>query len=910
MHPITEDIMSYLSDEDSLMHYGIKRRSGRYPWGSGERPYQSMEDFMGRVDKLKAQGLSEKDICAALGMSTTDYRRQIRVAKHERRQLEVARARSLREDGLSLQEIADKMGYTSESSIRQLLNKDVEANKNRAYKTADTIEEAFKNGANMVDVGAGVAQQLGVTNDTLDEAIFILNTRGYDLYGIGLQQPTNPGQQTNVAILAKEGYDAKYAYNHTDEIMPVTDCHSDDGGLSYIPLSYPTSIDGNRVFIRYGDEGGSAKDGVIELRRNVDDLTLGDSNFAQVRILVNDSHYLKGMALYSDDIPDGYDIIFNTNKPTGTPAEKVMKAIKEDSGNPLNPFGATIKANGQTWYTDANGELKLSAVNKLKEEGDWETMSKNLSSQFLSKQPLKLIKQQLDLTHSEHEAELDEIMSLTNAVVKKEQLLEYANKMDGAAVHIQAAALPRQTTQVILPLTDIKDTEVYAPAYNDGEKIALIRYPHGGTFEIPVVTVNNKNEEGRKNIGTTTKEAIGISAKVAEQLSGADFDGDQVVCIPISAKSNVKATKPLAELEGFDPKTAYPQTSTSAVMPESMKQKQMGIVSNLITDMTLHNAPTEDIVKAVKHSMVVIDAVKHKLDYKQSEVDNDIARLKEKYQTHTDPITGKVKKGASTLISMHKQEVDVPERQGSGRIDPETGKVAYKESGRTYVDKDGKTVMATDKVKLLNYLDDARVVSSGTEQENLYAEYVNKTNALAAKARKLYTQVPTDKVDSVAKETYAAERASLEAKLITAQKNAPMERRAVAIANSQIKAVKDSNPDMDKKEYKRMKQQTLTRARELVGASGSKTRIKITEKEWEAIQANAISSTKLSQILRYADSATVKQLAMPKATTTMSSAKIAKAKAMANAGYTLAQIAESLGVSTSTVSRQLNSKGG
>ncbi len=29
----------YFSDE--LVHFGIKRRSGRYPWGSGERPYQS-----------------------------------------------------------------------------------------------------------------------------------------------------------------------------------------------------------------------------------------------------------------------------------------------------------------------------------------------------------------------------------------------------------------------------------------------------------------------------------------------------------------------------------------------------------------------------------------------------------------------------------------------------------------------------------------------------------------------------------------------------------------------------------------------------------------------------------------------------------------------------------------------------
>lgn len=918
MHPIVEDIMSYKGadvgcDIDTLMHYGIKRRSGRYPWGSGERPFQSGEDFLARVERLRSQGLSEKDICEDLKMTSTELRRQERVAKHDRRRLEAARAQALRDDGMKLEEIARELGYTNDSSVRALLNKDTAANRDRAYTTADTLEEILKGGANMIDVGAGVEHELGVSRGTLDEAIFILNTRGYDMYGIGLAQPTNPKQQTITTILAKEGFDEKYAYNHTDEIMPVVEVHSIDGGTTFDKLHYPASIDSSRVFIRYGDEGGSSKDGVIEIRPNVEDLSLGDSRFAQVRILVDDDKYLKGMAMYSTDVPDGYDIIFNTNKKSGTPPEKVLKSVdpKKLEMNPDNPFGATIKAKGQSWYDAADGTKKLSAINKLKEEGDWETMSKNLSSQFLSKQPLKLIAQQLDLTHKEHLEEFDEIMSLENPTVKKAQLLEFANKMDGAAVHIQAAALPRQSTQVILPINDISENEVYAPAYKNGEKLALIRYPHGGTFEIPIVTVNNKNAEGSKNIGSTVTEAIGINVKVAERLSGADFDGDQVVCIPISAKSNIKSTKPLKELENFDPKTAYPQTATSSVMPEKMKQKQMGMVSNLITDMTLQNAPNEDVVKAVKHSMVVIDAVKHKLDYKQSEIDNDIATLKNRYQKHVDLETGEIKGGASTLISRHKQTVKIPERQGSGRIDPETGKVTYKESGRTYVDKKtGKIEKAMDEIPLLNYVSDARVLSSGTAQENLYADYINKTNALAATARKAYVTTKDNKVNPEAKTRYSAEVASLDAKLMTAQKNAPRERRAIAVANSQIKAVVADNPDMDKKDYKRMKQQTLTRARDNVGASGKATRIQITEGEWAAIQAGAVSATKLNQVLRYADSETVKKLATPKATTTMSSARVAKAKAMANAGYTIAEIAESLGVSTSTISKQLNSKGG
>ena len=31
--------------EDVLMHYGIKRRSGRYPYGSGDSPYQHSGDL-------------------------------------------------------------------------------------------------------------------------------------------------------------------------------------------------------------------------------------------------------------------------------------------------------------------------------------------------------------------------------------------------------------------------------------------------------------------------------------------------------------------------------------------------------------------------------------------------------------------------------------------------------------------------------------------------------------------------------------------------------------------------------------------------------------------------------------------------------------------------------------------------
>ena len=723
--------------EDILMHYGVKRRSGRYPWGSGDNPYQHGGDFLSRVEELQLLGKSEKEIANEMGLSTTDLRMQVRVAKHERRALQADRARSLREDGKTLDEIASILGYANDSSVRALLNENTATNKNKARATAEILKkELAEKGA--LDVGAGVERELGISAGVLQEALFILETEGYNRYGVGVPQVNDPKKRTITPVISIPEIDQREVYQNLDLVKSVGEYHSTDGGDSWDKREYPASIDSGRVKILYGDEGGALKEGVIEIRRGVADLDLGDSHYAQVRILVDGTHYLKGMAMYSDDMPEGADIVFNTNKVSGTPKMEVLKKIGAD---PDNPFGAFIKADGQSHYIDADGAEKLSAINKLKEEGDWDKMSKNLSSQFLSKQPLQLIRKQLDLTYADAADELAEICALTNPTIKRKLLLDYADECDSAAVHMKAAALPRQSTQVILPINAMKETEIFAPNYTDGEKVALVRYPHGGTFEIPVLTVNNKNPSAISILGKNIQDAVGINPKVAERLSGADFDGDQVVVIPTGGRVKIQSTPALKDLEGFDPKTAYStegKTGVRLLSKGAATQRQMGEISNLITDMTLKGAPESEIARAVKHSMVVIDAAKHKLDYRQSEKDNGIAELKKKYQGYTDE-DGKERGGASTLLSRRKQTVDVPERQGSGAIDPKTGKVVYKESGRTYIDpKTGKTVKATTKVSRIEAVDDVRKLSSGTPQEELYAAHSNKMKALADKARLEY----------------------------------------------------------------------------------------------------------------------------------------------------------------------------
>ena len=910
---------------DELMHYGMPRRSGRYPWGSGKDPYQHSGDFLSRVDELSKKGLSEKDIADHFGLTTSQLRIQKSLAKDERRTLEVDTAKGLRDKGYSLNEIAKMMGYNNDSSVRSLLNEHSEARMKEAKNTAEFLKKQVKE-KGMIDVGTGVERELGISKEKLKEALYILELEGYNTFGGGVPQVNNPGKQTNLKVLCppdtpyktiidangKEKKVSSAIYDY-ENVHSITEYTSHDSGKTFDTFKYPASMDSSRLAIRYAEDGGIQKDGLIEIRRGVDDLNLGNSHYAQVRIMVDGTHYIKGMAVYSDDLPKGVDVMFNTNKTKDKSKMEVLKPIKDD---PDNPFGSLIKAGGQSYYTDKNGNKKLSLINKRAEEGDWGDWADKLPSQFLSKQNLQLVKQQLGIAAADKKAEFDEIMSLTNPTVKKALLKSFSDDCDSAAVHLQAAALPRQKYQVILPVPSLRDNEIYAPNYKDGETVALVRYPHGGLFEIPILTVNNRQADAKKMIGPNAKDAVCINSKIAERLSGADFDGDTVMVIPTGGKVRISSKPPLKALEGFDPKMEYPERPGMKYMRNT--QTEMGKISNLITDMTLLGANDDELARAVKHSMVVIDAEKHKLDYKKSEADNNIAALKKRYQGHTDE-NGNYKEGAGTLISRAKSQQSVLKRQGSPIIDPETGKQSWKVADELEYDKKvvnkktgevtTKRVTKTQRSTKMAETDDAYTLVSKTRnpKELAYADYANQMKALANQARKVMVNTPDIKYNPDAKAKYSREVDSLNAKCNVALKNAPRERQAQTMANAIVQAKVKDNPDMTAKEKKKAGQQALDKMRRQVGAK--RELVNITDKEWEAIQAGAISTNKLKTILDNADMDRVKQLATPRSTLSLSPAKEARINSLRASGYTNAQIAQTLGVSTSTIIKYLNEKG-
>lgn len=755
MNPIAEEIASYLgsasmSDEEFLKHYGIKRRSGRYPWGSGEDPYQHGRDFLSRIEELKKTGWKEtpENIMNEFGLTTTKYRIEKSICKDERRMLDVAKAKSLKEDGLGATEIGRRMGVT-ESTVRSWLNQESETRMLQAKKTAEFLKKQVDE-KRMIDVGSEVERDLSsdlrVSRQKLDAALYLLEREGYHVYSGRVPQPTNKNQMTTQKVLAAPDVEHKEIFDF-DKIKTINDYISRDGGDTFEKkFHYPTSLDSKRMMVRYAEDVGPdgfkgiQKDGTIELRRGVKDLSLGESRYSQVRILVDGTHYIKGMAVYSDNMPDGVDLIFNTNKSREKYPNKldVLKEIKKD---PNNPFGSAIKdaeQGGQYWYTDKDGKKKLGLINKRADEGDWSDWADSLPSQFLAKQSKSMAKKQLDLAVADKTAELDEIMSLTNPTVKKYYLDKFASNCDSSAVNLKAAALPGQKYHVIIPINDMGDNKIFAPNYPDGTKLALVRYPHGGTFEIPILTVDNKNAVARKLLGTDVKDAVGITSKVAERLSGADFDGDTVMCIPThdpKGKVKITSTDELKGLKGFDSKQYrydevkvdndgneryYRNGKEFRIMKNT--NTQMGVVSNLITDMTLGGATTDELARAVRHSMVVIDAEKHKLDYKQSYVDNNISALQKKYQPKFDEEGNLIGGGgASTILSRSKGQIQVEKRRGEPKInikgekwyDPSKpeGSLIYSKAldkdlyyaDSTYNKKTGIMTVKTDKGTTVSY---------------------------------------------------------------------------------------------------------------------------------------------------------------------------------------------------------------
>ena len=552
-------------DTKQIIHYGTPRHSGRYPWGThgwgagdtGQDPRNM--SFLDFITHLKKQGLNDLDIAKGFAMSTTELRDRRTVAIASQKMSDIGMAQRLRDKGNSPAAIAKRMGK-SDSTVRNLLKPGAADRAQQLTSISDMLKKEV-DAKKYVDIGRGVETgigvgDIGVSAERLRSAVSILqNTQGYTVH-TGIKTPQlGTGKDTQRKVLAGPGVTWGEVQKNKDNIQQIG-AFSHDGGRHFAGQHDAMAIDPKRVEVKYKEDGGSKADGVIFVRRGVDDVSLGGTPYAQVRIQVGPGHYLKGMAMYKDDLPKGVDLQFNTNKSSTGNKLDAMKPLSED---PDLPFGAITR---QVLSDEGTPKERVTSVMNIVgvkpgagQEGGWEDWSKTLSSQFLSKQSPSLVKTQLDKTSSRKQKDLDEILSLTNPTVKKNLLLKFADSADSSAVHLEAAKLSRdQAWHVILPLSSIKPDEVYAPRYKNGTRVVLIRHPHGGTFEIPSLTVNNNGDEGKSLLGADARDAVGIHHTVAQRLSGADFDGDTVIVIPNNA-GRVKTSPALEGLKDFDPMT-------------------------------------------------------------------------------------------------------------------------------------------------------------------------------------------------------------------------------------------------------------------------------------------------------------------------------------------------------------------
>lgn len=917
-------------NHDYILHSGVKRKSGRYEWGSGEYPYQHEAWFQGWS---KIPSKDQAEYAKSFGMTLKEARYRYSIGKDYKKAQDIGHAIELRySKQMSVKAIAEKMGV-SESTVNSWLKPNALQRAKETEDLAKKIEQYLDKHAG-VDIGKGCATAMGVNKTKFEAAVQLLKDRdGYYNVQWGQEQQTT-GKNTQSTALIKiqpewEGYSEaqlkkvayKYVKEHSDDItLPFEIKYNYDTGKTIMGFDIPKSVSSKNIEVVYRSE----RDGLIEVRRGLDDLSLGSDIYSQVRIAVDGTHYIKGMAVYSDDLPKGINIRVHSNKKEGTPllsdnpdAKQVLKPMKRADDGSVDledPFGAQIKA-------------QHGCINKVNEEGSWDdwTSARSLASQVLSKQAPELAQRQLNLDYTKRAAEFDTIKQITNPVVREKMLIDFADECDKAAVHLKAAALPGQSVKVLIPIPSLKPGECYCPMYKDGEKLALIRFPHQSISEIPMVTVNNSNVEGKKVMTNQAIDAIGLNPKDAHRLSGADFDGDTVVCIP-NKKGFIKNAPEFKGLEGYEPKDQWPGYEGMKPISHQLAQTKMGIVTNLITDMSLQGAPEHEMVRAIKMAQLIIDAEKHKLNWKGAEEEYRISELHEKYQ-------GKKRGGAVTIVSRASGEYDVPERQDNYYdIDPKTGAKIPKYTGKKrvwFVRDDGSKYYkdllpyqdgydpnakdVTQKSTKMAETSDARTLISPFKHpvEVVYANYANQMKAMANEARKESLVKKDTPYSKQAAETYKDEVKSLLEKINNSKVNAALERlaqrSAEVIINERVSKYPDrynkKTPD-GKKHLSKLKNQVTNQQRTIV----SKQRpFDITEREWEAIQAGALHKSDVKEIINRANSDIVKKFAMPNNTnySVLSPSNLAHAKAMLNSGFTQADVAASFNISPSTLSKLL-----
>lgn len=251
---------SFVIDENAyLAHYGILRRSGRYPWGSSGNVQSIYESFIDTIENHRKDGWSEVEIAKAYSISTTELRAAKSIAKNELRAAKIAQAQRLKDKGLSNIAIGERMNL-NESSVRSLLEPGKKEKTDIIKTTSDMLRKEVED-KKYVDVGVGVENHIGISKTRLNTAVAVLKEEGYQLHYIKI--PTGPNQYTKQKVLTKKDITYSEVYRDRDNVKQIN-LNTEDQGRTYTgKILPPIGVNKNRIQVVYGDEGGAELDGVI-----------------------------------------------------------------------------------------------------------------------------------------------------------------------------------------------------------------------------------------------------------------------------------------------------------------------------------------------------------------------------------------------------------------------------------------------------------------------------------------------------------------------------------------------------------------------------------------------------------------------------------------------------------------------
>lgn len=163
----------YGSSEEvsSIKHFGKKGKSGRYPWGSGERPYQRLEKRRGLFRRRKKEKEPE-GVEVRPGVKMYSTRQQVQTSLNNSNLKDMSVGRDVKAKGNAIKDTRKKMEYIyehrehytndeiraviarnqAENALMQEIAKSKPVSKSKLKKMVDTVDNVSRSATRVINM--------------------------------------------------------------------------------------------------------------------------------------------------------------------------------------------------------------------------------------------------------------------------------------------------------------------------------------------------------------------------------------------------------------------------------------------------------------------------------------------------------------------------------------------------------------------------------------------------------------------------------------------------------------------------------------------------------------------------------------------------------------------------------------